>query len=1127
MIKLHLKTILRFFTFSSLLLGLFFVFESCNETANSDDKKPNIPEKPAIEEATKGLFQKVPTSHSTIDFSNNLTENLATIENLFDFDYFYNGAGVGVADLNNDGLQDIFFAGNQVANKLYLNKGDLVFEDISESAQINSGKQWANGVTFVDINNDGFIDIYVSQGGPRKANLRKNLFYINNGDLTFTESAENMGLADRSISTQSVFFDYDHDGDLDCFVSNENEFYGLDPASFYNQMKSAKVNLERSSGHLYQNNAGRFTDVSESAGVLSASFGLGVIVSDINNDGWEDIYVANDYYVPDSMFINNKDGSFSNDIKTHTNQISFYGMGVDIADVNNDNLQDIFVLDMAASDHIRSKTLMASMDVERFSLLVDTFDMPYQYMFNSLQVNAGNNIFRNVAHQAKIAKTDWSWAGLMVDFDYDGLKDIYVTNGYRRYALDNDSQRQVAQMQQAYRGNVPLEIKRRLYDALPSEKLSNILFENNEDFHFKDNTKHWGLSEPSFSNGATYADLDNDGDLDLVVNNIDETAFLYKNTTSERKLANYLRVTTKGVQSEAFAKVTVTQNGASQFIENKRVKGYLSAAQQDAFFGLGTVDKVDAVTVLWPSGKMEERLNVDANTHLIFEEKNAINVENIKAKAKPFFAKAKSIYGLDFNHNENSYNDFSDEILLPYKQSTLGPSMAKGDVNSDGLEDVFIGGASGQAGKLFVQTAAGFSLKPNNGFELDKASEDMEALFFDADGDGDQDLYVVSGGNEFDAGASEYSDRLYINNGSGKFEKKNDAGINSITESGKTIACFDFDKDGDLDLVVGNRIVPQHYPKVAPSFVLRNDAGSFTNVTHEVAPDFSKLGIVNKIIATDFNNDGWEDLIAVGEWTGIAMLKNEEGVFRDVSEKSKLDAHKGLWFTVAETDVNADGLKDYIVGNVGENIKFKATQEIPFKIFGNDFDDNGTYDIVLSTEYKGVSVPARGRQCTSQQMPFVAEKFETFNAFAKASLTEIYGDKLLTADQGEITSLQSVILLNKGDDTFEIEALPAEAQAFPLLSIASSDLDEDGVAELILVGNIYNTEVETPRLDMGSGLVLRNDNGVLRAMSYDEAGLFIEGNTKKIVTIKHNGLQKELLLCAKNNDALGVFEVQR
>ena len=1124
--KLHLKTALRFFALNCLLLGLFFVFESCNETVTSEEKQTNLTTNSSEEEATKGLFEKVPTSHSSIDFSNNLTENLATIENLFDYDYFYNGAGVGVADLNNDGLQDIFFAGNQVPNKLYLNKGELVFEDISESAGINNGKEWANGVTFADVNNDGFTDIYISQGGPRKANLRKNLLYINNGDLTFTESAESVGLADRGISTQSVFFDYDHDGDLDCFVSNENEFYGLDPASFYEQMASAKVNLERSSGHLYQNNEGRFTDVSESAGVLSASFGLGVIVSDINNDGWEDIYVANDYYVPDSMFINNKDGSFSNAIKEYTNQMSFFGMGVDIADINNDALQDIFVLDMAASDHIRSKTLMASMDVDRFSLLVDTFDMPYQYMFNSLQVNAGNNTFKNVAHQAKIAKTDWSWAGLIVDFDYDGLKDIYVTNGYRRYALDNDSQMQVAQMQQAYRGKVPLEIKKRLYDGLPSEKLSNILFENNEDFHFEDNTKHWGLNEPSFSNGATYADLDNDGDLDLVVNNIDETAFLYKNTTRDKKLANYLRVTTNGMQSETFAKVTVTHNGKSQFIENKRVKGYLSATQQDAFFGLDKIEKVDLVSVVWLSGMMEERRNVDANSHIIFDEKNAATPASESALTKPMLAKANN-YGLNFKHKENTYDDFREEILLPYKQSTLGPSMAKGDVNGDGLEDVYIGGASGQAGQLFVQTSQGFAVKLNNVFALDKASEDMEALFFDADGDGDQDLYVVSGGNEFDSGASAYSDRLYTNDGSGKFQKKKDDTIDAMTESGKTVASLDFDQDGDLDLVVGNRIVPKHYPKVAPSFVLRNDAGSFTNVTHEVAPDFAKLGIVNKILATDFNNDGMEDLIAVGEWTGITVFKNEQGVFKDVSEKSLLNEHKGLWFTVAETDVNADGFKDFIVGNVGENIKFKASKEIPFKIFGNDFDDNGTYDIVLSTEYKGVPVPARGRECSSQQMPFVAEKFETFNAFANASLDDIYGDKLLTADQGEITSLQSIVLLNKGDDTFEIVALPAEAQTFPLLSIAISDLNNDGVEEMILVGNIYNTEVETPRLDMGSGLILQNEKGVFRPVSYDAGGLFIEGNTKNLMTIKHRGLQKELLLCAKNNDALEVFEVQR
>ncbi len=1109
----------------AIFLCICFVgLQGCKDkgTDPAEDKDQALVSNADAASLRKGLFEKVLTSQSGIDFSNIVTEDLSSIENLFDFDYFYNGAGVGLEDINNDGLLDIFFAGNQVPNKLYLNKGDFSFEDISDSAGINAGKVWSNGVTFVDINNDGWMDIYVSQGGPKRDYDRSNLLFINNGDLTFTEKANDLGIADQGISTQSVFFDYDQDGDLDCLVSNENEFYGLDPMTFYHQMEVKKENLVKSSTHLYRNDGDSFTEVTEQAGVLNASFGLGVTVTDINNDGWPDVYIANDYYVPDALYINNKNGTFSERVKEYTNQVSFFGMGVDVADINNDELQDIFVLDMASSDHFRSKTLMASMDTERFSMLVDRFEMPHQYMFNSLQINNGNDKFHNVAHMSKVAKTDWSWAGLMVDFDLDGRKDIYVTNGYRRYALDNDSQIMVRQAKQAYRGNVPLEIKQKLYNALPSEKLSNILYWNKGDLNFKNETGNWGFREPSFSNGAAYGDLDNDGDLDLVVNNIDETAFVYRNTAVNKGLGSYLKVKTVGANSETMAKVTVIQDGERQFIETKRVKGYLSATQRDAFFGFTSNANVDTVRVVWPSGKYEERYDVAVNGELVFNENDATQTYRPEVP-EYMFTTISDGYGMQFQHKENTYDDFKKEILLPYKQSTLGPSMARGDINGDGLDDVFIGGAAGQPGAVFLQEANGFRAVSTGALQADTASEDMGAVFFDADGDGDSDLYVVSGGNEFTENNAVYKDRLYLNDGNGAFTKSGDPVINSLAESGKSVVAIDYDQDGDQDLIIGNRIAPQKYPMPAPSYILQNDGGTFTEVSAQVAPDLSDFGMVNQVLATDFTNDGWEDFIVVGEWGPIGLFRNDQGAFTNIAASTGMDAHKGLWHSVSETDINNDGLKDYILGNMGTNIKFKASASSPFRIYGNDFDDNGTYDIVLSSEYNGKAVPVRGRECSSDQMPFILEKFQTYNEFANASLSDIYGEKLESAFQGEITGLASVLLVNKGDGQFDIIELPEMAQRFPLLSAVFTDINNDGLEDAIVAGNIYNTEVETPRLDMGSGVILLASENGYKAVSSEKSGLYIGGNLKSLMLVEMGDSQ--LLLGGVNNGALQVLKV--
>ena len=696
------------------------ILSSCSNKSETILDSQNLGEKVNI---TLFNFQKINKKQSNLDFKNTLKHDLSTKSNLFDYDFFYNGAGVGIVDVNNDGLKDVFFCGNQVDNKLFLNKGNLVFEDISEKANINQHKNWSNGVTFADVNNDGWMDIYVTQGGPYNLEERQNLLYINQKDNTFTEKAVEYGLADTGISTQASFFDFDKDGDLDCIVANENDYYGLDPITFYKTLKNKK-RLHQSSSHLYKNNNGKFIDITEKSGLLKPTFGLGLCVSDINNDGWLDIYIANDYYVPDALYLNNGNSTFTDQIKKATKQVSFYGMGVDVEDINNDNLNDIFVLDMASADHIRSKTLMASMNVEKHNLLVNKLDLHHQYMFNSLQLNIGNNKFHNVAQVTGLSKTDWSWAGLIFDANNDENNDIYVTNGYRRYALDNDIRIQISNIKKQYRGKVPLKIKEEIYNQLPSEKLTNVFFSNNGNLNFLNKTSDSGLSEPSFSNGAAYADLDNDGDLDIVVNNIDDDAFLFKNLSTENDTGNYVKIETKGTISEDFAKVTLIYDGKTRTKESKRVRGYLSSVDNTVHFGLGKHKIIDTVRVLWASGNFEEKYNIKANSNLIFNEKDAKNHNKLRQKTNNTLFKKNNTL-LNFTHVENEFNDFEKEILLPQKQSTLGPYIVKGDVNNESIsknsaEKYLLSFSESSSSK--ISNSYSFSLKKTGSLILSKTA---------------------------------------------------------------------------------------------------------------------------------------------------------------------------------------------------------------------------------------------------------------------------------------------------------------------------------------------------------------------------------------------------------------------
>jgi hypothetical protein len=1120
----HLLNLHRFlFGFIGIL-----IFSACNHTPKESSTTNLLEKKDA-------LFTLLSSKQTGINFSNDLKEDITTNWNIMSFDYFYHGAGVAIGDINNDNLPDVFMSGNMSPNKLYLNKGNMKFEDISEKARINQGKKWSAGVTMADVNGDGFQDIYVSQAGPYDNETdRENLLYINNGDLTFSEKGKDFGLNDGNRSTSAAFFDYDKDGDLDCFVLNESKYFRVVLAEVFKDIKNPK-SLDAASCHLYQNNNGKFTKVTKEAGMLRYGYGLGLAVSDLNNDGWMDVYVANDYSVPDFMYINQGNGTFKDEIKIRTKQISYFGMGCDIADINNDGLVDVMVLDMAADDHIRGKTLMASMDIKGFRYYVNDLKYQYQYMFNSLQLNNGNGTFSNIANLSGTASTDWSWAALLADFDNDGYKDYFVSNGYRRYTRDNDFRRMLAKKKEEYGGNIPMGKRAEIFKLLPEIKLPNVLYKNNGDLTFSKKNDDWGMNEATFSNGAAYADLDNDGDLDLVVNNIDEPAFVYKNNAIEQSRGNYLRVKLKGETISTpitGAKVTIHYNGEIQLQELMNTRGFESAVEEVLHFGLGDVSNIDNVEVKWPNGKTSLIENVPVNQVLVINQSESDKkMVNVKPDSdKVFQKKNPSDFGISFKHTENQFDDFVSEILLPHKQSTLGPKISAADANGDGLEDFFIGGAAGQSGVLYFQKTDGtFRIAQSTHFGLDQVSEDLDALFFDGNNDGNIDMYVVSGGGgEFKYDTNPLQDRLYANVGQGKFIKTKGA-LPEMLQSGNVAKGADFDQDGDTDIFVGGAGVPGKYPYAAKSYLLRNDFGSgkINDVTEQLAPELSEIGMVKDAVWTDLNGDKFPDLIVVGEWMSIKVFLNENGKLRDASAEFGTADLKGWWYSIAAADIDNDGDQDFIVGNIGLNSKFHASKKKPFRVFADDFDGNGSCDIVLSKEYKGKMVPTRGRQCSSEQMPFIKEKFPTYKEFATAGLEDILGDKAIENSLNlEVNTFESIILINEGN-SFTIKYLPNEAQIAPINAIIPHDIDSDGNIDLILAGNNYDTEVETPRYDAGNGLVLKGlGNGAFKVLGISESGFFVPGNVKDLAFIKRtNG--NHLILVAQNNAPLEVFEIRK
>ena len=1099
-----------------IIISAYF---SCKDRSNQQLAPPN-------REATHlKIFEFLTPSETQVHFKNTLPVDLNY--NLFNYEYYYNGGGVAIGDINNDGLDDIYFTSNLEENALYLNEGNLSFREITGRAGVKGKPGWSTGVTMVDINADGLLDIYVCKSGRLSSGHRENELFINNGDLTFSEKAKDYGINDASYSTQSLFFDFDKDGDLDMFLLN-HPIELLTP-TYVLQWKRKKHPF--AGDKLYINDQGYYRDVSEVAGIKqnAMGYGLGVAAGDLNDDGWPDLYVTNDYIEPDYLYINNRDGTFKEQIKVATKHISNFGMGVDIADFNNDGLLDIAVVDMVAEDNYRQKTNMKSMNPEEFYKAVK-LGFHYQYMFNTLQLNRGKGLFSEMGQLAGISNTDWSWSVLFGDLDNDGWKDLFITNGFRKEFSNKDfvefKAKKIKHASNAGR-EVQMEIVKELLDTLQEGKISNYVYQNTANLRYLKRNSAWGIDIPSFSNGASMADLDNDGDLELVVNNIDQEAFIFKNNSREYSGSNYLKIRFKGSENNPYgigARVSLEEDSIFQIQDNYPTRGYQSSVPPLLHFGLGKYDKVTKLKVEWPDGKSQIIENIKAKTTITVKYEDAGSNREMQNEPNRLFENITRQSKIEFKHTENQYNDFEKELLLPHKMSRFGPALAVGDANGDGMEDFYVGGAKNQSGSLFFQNQEGtFYEAPSQPWKHDKKSEDVGAVFIDADGNGTQDLYVVSGGNEYSQNDPALQDRLYINEGNGAFHRDIHR-LPRIRSSGSIVIADDYDKDGDPDLFVGGRLIPQKYPTPASSMLLQNNEGKFTDVTKMVAPDLKNIGLVTTALWTDYDKDGFNDLLIAGEWMPLTLLKNHGDHFKKVSIKA-FDNNVGWWYSIAQHDFDDDGDMDYIAGNLGLNYKYKASNKEPFHIYANDFDDNGSLDIVLGYFNDGELYPLRGRQCSSQQMPFIKTKFKSYHDFGMAKLTDIYDEtKLVNSIHYEATNFAHCYIKNLGNDNFEFEALPTMSQLSSVNGILIDDFDKDGHADLIVAGNLYPVEVETIRNDASYGLFLQGEGtGTFQSVDLLQSGLNLPGDVKDLKMIQKADGDKAILV-ATNDDSLKIVK---
>ncbi|TWI95903.1 VCBS repeat protein [Mucilaginibacter frigoritolerans] len=1103
------------------------------------------------------LFEQIPSSYSGVNFNNKIIEN-DTI-NPLDKLNIYNGGGVGIGDFNNDGLPDIYLVGNQVSNKLYINKGNMKFVDVTKEAGVGGLGGWGRGVAIIDINNDGLPDIYVCNTLLNDSVKRTNLLYINqgpdkNGVPHFKEMAKEYGLDIKLHSTMASFFDYDNDGDLDMYLTVNSAQSSDNTSSFRPVVKDGS---RSSTGHLYRNDWDPilkhpvFHDVSKQAGILIEGYGHAATTIDINRDGWKDIYVTNDFLSNNILYINNHDGTFTDKSKVYFKHTSTSAMGQDIEDMNNDGLADVFELDMEPEDNYRKKMFMAPNNYQLYQNF-DYYGYQYQYNHNTLQINQGprlgqndsigDPVFSETAYLSGISQTDWSWCPLITDFDNDGYRDVVVTNGYPRDVTDHDFT--------TFRAEAFLVAsKKQVLDQIPIVKIPNYAYKNNGNLQFTDVTKSWGLDVPTFSNGAAYADLDNDGDMDMIISNIDDEVLIYKNTSREKDKSNshFLNIRFHGSAQNldgigAWADIYYN-HGKHQVYENNPFRGYLSTIQNIAHFGLGKDSLLDSVVIRWQNGKKQQLKNVKADQFLnvsITNAKEPYTFAQPLINNKSLFHEVTKSAGITYKHKEDDLVDFNIQKLLPHKLSQYTPAIAVGDVDGNGFDDMVIGGTSKYPAQLLLQQPNGKfiqrDLLPPGKNNIDDHFKDEGLLLFDANGDGKLDLYIASGGYEKQPGSPSYRDRLYINDGKGNFTEEPDALPKNFT-SKLCVKAIDYNKDGKLDLFVSGRVEPWNYPKPVSSIILRNDSKNghvkFTDVTASVAKELKDIGLVCDAIFTDFDNDGWPDLILTGEWMPVTFLKNDHGVFKNVTDKTGISDKYGWWNSIVAGDFNHDGKTDYIVGNTGLNTFYKATDKYPVYITAKDFDNNGSFDAFASVYLKDQEgalqeFPVNTRDDIVKQMIGMRVKFQNYKSFAVATMDSVITPEMRKgAIRLKANMLQSCYLQNEGNGKFTMVPLPIEAQISQLNGMVVDDFDGDGNLDVAINGNDYGTDITTGRYDAFNGLVLKGDgNGHFKPLTILQSGIYIPGDGKALVKLQ--GAKGNYLLAAsQNRDALKLFELKR